>query len=80
MRLLLTAHFLGKARERDGRHFTDTYRNLHYAGGVYQTEMPNWVSELTETQQAVLEPPYIYHRPLIEADGETLVRPRREGE
>ena len=33
--------------------------------------MPEWVSELTEAQQAVLEPPYIYHRPLIEADGTT---------
>ena len=57
-----------------------TPKYLHYAGGVHQTRMPEWVSELTEAQQAVLEPPYIYHRPLIEADGETLVHPRREGE
>ena len=53
---------------------------LHYAGGYYQTDMPDWVSELTEAQQAVLEPPYVYNRPLIEADEETLARPRREGE
>ena len=57
-----------------------TPKYLHYAGGIYQTRLPEWVSELTEAQQAVLEPPYIYNRPLIEADGETLVRPRREQE
>ena len=51
---------------------------LHFAGGYYKPELPEWVEELTETQQAVLEPPYVYHRPLIEDDGETLVRPRRE--
>jgi ectoine hydroxylase-related dioxygenase (phytanoyl-CoA dioxygenase family) len=51
---------------------------LHFAGGIYKTSMPDWVSELTEAQQAVLEPPYIYHRPLIEDDGVTVVRPRRE--
>lgn len=51
---------------------------LHFAGGVYETKQPEWVSELTEAQQAVLEPPYIYHRPLIEDDGVTVVRPRRE--
>ena len=57
-----------------------TPKYLHYAGGIYETHLPEWVSELTEAQQAVLEPPYIYNRPLIEADGETLVQPRREGE
>jgi ectoine hydroxylase-related dioxygenase (phytanoyl-CoA dioxygenase family) len=51
---------------------------LHFAGGTYKTQQPEWVSELTEAQQAVLEPPYIYNRPLIEDDGETVVRPRRE--
>ena len=51
---------------------------LHFAGGFYKTEMPEWVSELTEAQQAVVEPPYIYNRPLIEDDGVTVVRPRRE--
>jgi ectoine hydroxylase-related dioxygenase (phytanoyl-CoA dioxygenase family) len=50
---------------------------LHFAGGTYQTIQPEWVQELTEAQQAVLEPPYIYNRPLIEEDG-TVVRPRRE--
>ena len=49
---------------------------LHFAGGTYQTSQPAWVGELTEAQQAVLEPPYIYNRPLVEADGETVVRPR----
>jgi hypothetical protein len=51
---------------------------LHFAGGTYETSQPDWVSDLTEAQQAVLEPPYIYNRPLIDPDGETVVRPRRE--
>lgn len=51
---------------------------LHFAGGVYETNMPSWVDELTEAQQAVLEPPYIYDRPLIEADGTSVIRPKRE--
>ena len=51
---------------------------LHFAGGTYQTSQPDWVSELTDAQQAVLEPPYIYNRPLIEPDG-SVVSPRREG-
>ena len=48
---------------------------LHFAGGTYRTSQPEWVSELTEAQQAVLEPPYIYDRPLIDEDGETVTRP-----
>ncbi len=51
---------------------------LHYAGGSYETSQPDWVSELTEAQQAVLEPPYIYHRPLVEPDGQSVVKPRRD--
>jgi hypothetical protein len=51
---------------------------LHFAGGFYRTELPEWTKELTEAQRATLEPPYIYHRPLIEDDGETVVRPLRE--
>ena len=51
---------------------------LHFAGGTYQTSQPKWVSELSEAQQAVLEPPYIYDRPLIEDDGVTVVKPQRE--
>ena len=57
-----------------------TPKYLHYAGGIYEATLPDWVSELTEAQRAVLEPPYIYHHPLVEDDGETVVRPRREGE
>jgi hypothetical protein len=51
---------------------------LHFAGGYHQSSFPEWVEELTEAQRAVLEPPYIYHRPLIEDDGVTVVRPHRE--
>ena len=57
-----------------------TPKYLHYDSGYYGTSQPEWVSELTEAQQAVLEPPYIYNRPLIEDDGISVVRPRREGE
>ena len=42
---------------------TDTPKHTHFAGGVFTTELPEWVSELTPAQQAVLEPPYIYHHP-----------------
>ncbi len=41
-------------------------------------ELPEWTAELTDLQQAVLEPPYMDSRPLIEDDGETLVRPAHE--
>lgn len=51
---------------------------LHFAGGFYKTELPEWVAELTEAQQATLEPPYIYNRPLVEDDGVGVARPRRE--
>ena len=53
-------------------------KTVHFAGGTYQVTQPAWVSELTEAQQAVLEPPYIYNRPLIAADGVTVEQPRRE--
>ena len=53
---------------------------LHFYGSYHQTSFPEWVNELTEAQRAVLEPPYIYYRPLIEDDGVTVIRPRREGQ
>ena len=57
-----------------------TPKYLHYHGGYYETALPEWASELTESQRAALDPPYIYHRPLIEDDGVTVTRPRREDE
>jgi hypothetical protein len=68
------------AGERRTALYRYTPKYLHYAGGIYETVQPPWVAELTEAQQAVLEPPYIYQRPLIEDDGKTVTRPRREGE
>ena len=53
---------------------------MHYAGGIYETRLPEWTEELTEAQRAVLEPPCIYNRFLIVSDGETLVRPRLESD
>ena len=64
-------------RERRSLLYRYSPMYLHFAGGTYASVQPEWVSELTEAQQAVLEPPYIYNRPLIEGDGETVVRPRR---
>ena len=49
-----------------------------FSQGICETEMPAWYDELTEVQKAVLEPPYVYSRPLIEDDVETLVTPRNE--
>lgn len=68
------------SHERRSLFYRYTPKYLHYTGGVYETTMPDWVSELTPAQQAVLEPPYVYNRNLIEEDGVSLVRPRREGE
>ena len=67
-------------RERERRSLLVRYspKYLHYAGGYYEPEFPEWVNELTEAQRSVLEPPYIYDRPLLEDDGETVVRPRVE--
>ena len=64
--------------ERRALLYRYTPKYLHYDGGTYEVTQPEWVAESTEAQQAVLEPPYIYHHPLIEPDGETVVRPRRE--
>jgi hypothetical protein len=66
------------AHERRTLMYRFSPKYLHFAGGEYRCEFPEWVNELTETQRAVLEPPYIYNRPLIEPDGETVVKPRRE--
>ena len=41
-------------------------------------ELPEWTEELTDLQRAVLEPPYMDNRPLIEDDAETLARPAHE--
>ena len=69
-----------KNRERERRSLLVRYspKYLHYAGGYYDVTFPEWADELTEAQRALLEPPYIYNRPLLEEDGETVVRPRVE--
>ena len=66
------------AHERRSLLYRYSPKYLHFAGGYYRAEFPDWVGELTEAQRAVLEPPYIYHHPLIEDDGVTVVRPLRE--
>ena len=74
--LTLAQTTLGQEHARRSLLYRYSPKYLHFAGGTYETNQPAWVGELTEAQQAVLEPPYIYDRPLIEEDGETVVRPR----
>ena len=66
--------------ERRSLFYRYTPKYMHYTGGVYATGLPEWTKELTDGQRAVLEPPYVYHRPMIDDDGNTLSSPRREGE
>ena len=69
-----------KNKERERRSLLVRYspKHLHYAGGYYDVTFPDWLDELTEAQRSVLEPPYIYNRPLLENNGETVVRPNVE--
>ena len=57
-----------------------TPKQLVYVPAYLESRLPAWADDLAEAQRAVLEPPYVYHHPLIEDDGSTVVRPRREGE
>lgn len=50
---------------------------VHFAGGHFETSTPDWVQDLTEAQRAVLEPAYVYNRPVIDDDG-TVSRPRSD--
>ena len=55
--------------------FTPKY--LHTDGGTFTTTQPAWVSELTDVQRAVLEPPYMYSRPELDNEGNLLPLKRR---
>ena len=68
-----------KDRQRRSLLIRYSPKYLHFAGGYYDVTFPEWADELTEAQRSVLEPPYIYNRPLIEDDGKVVVSPRREG-
>ena len=50
--------------------YVSRYLNFHQ--GYIETSQPDWVSELTDVQRAVVEPPYVYNRPLVEDDGTSL--------
>lgn len=50
-----------------------TGKETNFNAGVYTAAQPDWVSELTDAQRAVLEPAYGGSRPAILNDGETLV-------
>jgi ectoine hydroxylase-related dioxygenase (phytanoyl-CoA dioxygenase family) len=49
-------------------------RWLHWYGPYARYSRPAWVEELDEQQQAVMEPPYYYDRPVIEDDGSVVRR------
>jgi ectoine hydroxylase-related dioxygenase (phytanoyl-CoA dioxygenase family) len=51
---------------------------LNFVESFYETKLPDWTDELTEAQRAALAPPHIYGHPIIEDDGETVIRPHRE--
>ena len=67
-----------KDRQRRSLLIRYSPKYLHFAGGYYDITFPEWADELTEAQRSVLEPPYIYNRPLIEDDGKSVIRPQRE--
>ena len=43
-------------RERRSLLYRYSPMYLHFAGGTYESVQPEWVHELTEAQQVVLEP------------------------
>eukprot|EP01049_Picozoa_sp_SAG25_P012160 SAG25_NODE_1597_length_2700_cov_46.128028_3_plen_216_part_01 len=57
-----------------------TPKNMTYVPSGYTSSLPSWCSELTEAQRAVLEPPFVYHRPLVRDGASGVQTPRREGE
>jgi ectoine hydroxylase-related dioxygenase (phytanoyl-CoA dioxygenase family) len=56
--------------------YVPKYVDFHAA--YVESKLPDWVDELTEVQKAVVQPPYVYQRPLLEDDGVTLVYPQEE--
>ena len=63
--------------ERRSLFYRYSPKYLNYVAPFYQTTQPDWFDELTEAQQTVLQPAYIYHHPLLENDGETVDRESR---
>ncbi|HWL44461.1 MAG TPA: phytanoyl-CoA dioxygenase family protein [Ilumatobacter sp.] len=57
------------AHERRAMHYRYAPKFVQFGGGVHTFDLPTWADELTEAQQAVLEPAYYYHRPLVGPDG-----------
>ena len=46
--------------------------------GLFEVQLPEWVDELSDAERAVLEPPYVGNRPLLEDDGVSLAQPGQE--
>ena len=66
------------ASERRALFYRYSPKYLNYVAGSYTVKQPAWVAELTEAQQAVLEPAYVYFHPVIENGGDVVDRPRRD--
>ena len=73
----VTTGLLWTSHPDPDRRWTDSPKYLNYVAPFYQTTQPDWFDELTEAQQTVLEPAYIYNHPLLENDGETVDRESR---
>ena len=68
-----------KDRQRRSLLIRYSPKYLHFAGGYYDVTFPEWADELTEAQRSVVDAPYTYNQLLIEDDGESVIRPQREG-
>ena len=68
-----TLGWTNRSTERRSLLYRYSPKYLHYASEQYATSQPDWVAELTEEQQAVLEPPGM-RRPEIGNSG-TLTEP-----
>lgn len=58
------------SHERRALHYRYAPKFVQFGGGFHTFDLPDWADQLTEAQQAVLEPAYYYHRPLVSSDGE----------
>ena len=65
------------AGERRSLFYRYSPKYLNYVAPYYKTTQPDWVTELSDAEQAVLEPAYIYNHPLVENDGVAVDRNSR---
>ncbi len=49
-----------------------------YHNHLFETKLPDWTNELTDVQRSAMEPAYVYNRPLIADDAESVDQPVNE--